>query len=812
MNCKMSSFFLGAIALSSMVIAAPLSATGLATAERTLPGMQRGGQAPPNAAGGTARSIVVVQQDLPRATADNLQQSLISDGFTTAEVRRESSGNFRVILAGLPSSQEANVLLTELRDAGYSAFGIDEDTGQSATVYRVAVAEFSTRAEADQASQDLAAEDFVNVDVLEENGRFTVMMGTFNRREDAQNLLSDVTSAGFALAEVVERERIRAATPAGTLPTNMQQATRDVLSLAEKVESGEASADEFRQLRERTQQLPQDQRQILEQQEQSRVGQQQVFDIYRQFDRAMQAQNYAQAEQALAQVRQINPNELNLPNRERVLADARAGRSVPPPATDPARVQEIINEARRLESAGNDQQALAQYQQALQLDPNNIEARGKVEELSGSGGTRQTSEAAEPESAISGLLNNKPLLYGAGGLLALIIIVLLLKSRKSRQEPARTTSSTTGTGSDFYDPLADSTGTASATDTSLLGAGGSDVSAVQAGAAGAEMAPPAFATFGTDEDEEEKAPPPKPAPKPAVIDDDFVSFDDDDSPAVQTPSSESPTAADDVPLTFDSTDNIQFEPAPQTHADTAPAQTTSALDEDLESLLKGTFPGAPEDAEERLPLQSATPGDGVEDLQAPGAPAAAQSRVVFEQTFEDEQDGAAPRGWTGEYDYASLTVERLDEAGHAQCLRFQKSDGSGSATYHLSFPKASGQVTAEFDIRCDEKNKFLLGVYLEKDEDFKQSIHTIVHQLDPNTPAALRVQGVAAAYEMSTWRRVRLEIDLNSGIVNGYLDNEQVVQDVTLANAPDYINTLSIRDNLATTGTLLLDNIRISEA
>src|SRR5690606_29967760 len=155
---------------------------------------------------------------------------------------------------------------------------------------------------------------------VEDNGQFIVMLGTFNRREDAQNLLSDVSSAGFALAEVIERERVRPVTTQSSLPENVQQATRDVLTLAEKVESGEASAEEFRQLREQTQLLPQDQRQIVEQLEQSRAvsqqNQQQIFTIYRDFDRAMQAGNLEQAERALAQVRQLNPNELNLANRE----------------------------------------------------------------------------------------------------------------------------------------------------------------------------------------------------------------------------------------------------------------------------------------------------------------------------------------------------------------------------------------------------------------------------------------------------------------------------------------------------------------
>src|SRR5690606_20517023 len=142
----------------------------------------------------------------------------------------------------------------------------------------------------------------------------------------------------------------------------------------------------------------------------------------------------------------------------------------------------------------------------------------------------------------------------------------------------------------------------------------------------------------------------------------------------------------------------------------------------------------------------------------------------------------------------------------------EKAEGAGSATYHLSFPPAKGRVVAEFDIRCDEKNKFLLGVYLERDEDFKQSIHTIVHQLDPNAPASLRIQGEAVPYQLGTWSRIRYDADLINGTLDCYMDDEHVVKAVHLPVTPEFVNTLSIRDNLATTGTLYLDNIRISEA
>jgi hypothetical protein len=185
--------------------------------------------------------------------------------------------------------------------------------------------------------------------------------------------------------------------------------------------------------------------------------------------------------------------------------------------------------------------------------------------------------------------------------------------------------------------------------------------------------------------------------------------------------------------------------------------------------------------------------------------------VVFMQNFDDETAGDSPNGWQGEYDYAALTVDRAIAANDGgQSLKFEKRTGAGSANYVCKFPKASGQVRIEFDIRCDDKNKYLLGFYIEKDEDFKQSIHTIIHRMDSKSTPSLRVQGEPVPYEFGTWRHMTYELNLPAGTVTAYVDGEQVIKDARLPTAPNYVNTLSIRDNLATTGLLYLDNITVT--
>ncbi len=197
------------------------------------------------------------------------------------------------------------------------------------------------------------------------------------------------------------------------------------------------------------------------------------------------------------------------------------------------------------------------------------------------------------------------------------------------------------------------------------------------------------------------------------------------------------------------------------------------------------------------------------EAQAPAA-SAQDKKIIFEQTFDDEEPGTQPRGWQGEYEYATLVVDTTSPApGSKACIKFEKRTGAGSAHYVCHFPKASGLVIVEFDIRCDEKNKYLLGFYVEKDEDFKQSVHTIIHRLDSRTPPTLRVQGEPVPYELGTWRHVKYELNLLAGTATAYVDGQEVIRDTRLASNYGYVNTLSIRDNLATTGVLYLDNIKI---
>ncbi|MCX7045677.1 MAG: SPOR domain-containing protein [Candidatus Sumerlaeota bacterium] len=201
------------------------------------------------------------------------------------------------------------------------------------------------------------------------------------------------------------------------------------------------------------------------------------------------------------------------------------------------------------------------------------------------------------------------------------------------------------------------------------------------------------------------------------------------------------------------------------------------------------------------------------ETPAVSAPAAgAAGDILYAEALDGQSVSQRPAGWEGEYAYAKLSVESATPSeGSRSYIRFEKANGAGSAHCFKKFPDVSGEFSIEFDICCHEKNKYLLGFYLEKDKDFRQSIHTIIHRTDPQAPSALRVQGESTPYRFGDWARVRYDVDLGQGVVSGFVNGKKVADRVALANCPPSINTLSIRDNLATTGVLMIGGIKVTK-
>lgn len=215
-----------------------------------------------------------------------------------------------------------------------------------------------------------------------------------------------------------------------------------------------------------------------------------------------------------------------------------------------------------------------------------------------------------------------------------------------------------------------------------------------------------------------------------------------------------------------------------------------------------------------IDLSSAAPQPKVSDGSSTTAiPAGAELGAAgFAQNFEDDPVGQAPAGWTGSYDYATLTVrDDSPPEGASHYMAYVKKEGAGKAYFSTKFPNVDGVVSIEFDLCCNDKNKFLLGFYLEKDEDFQQSVHTKILRSEAQTAPTIHLQGEPAPYLLGSWAHIKYIVDLNAGKVDGYIDGTHIARGLKLPQTPKYFNTLAIRDNINTTGELLIGNITVEK-
>ncbi|MCX7016515.1 MAG: hypothetical protein NTW86_28820, partial [Candidatus Sumerlaeota bacterium] len=212
------------------------------------------------------------------------------------------------------------------------------------------------------------------------------------------------------------------------------------------------------------------------------------------------------------------------------------------------------------------------------------------------------------------------------------------------------------------------------------------------------------------------------------------------------------------------------------------------------------------------PVEVELPGED-EETAISGAPQThTEVGVVFEQKFDAEEVGATPSSWRGDKgNGVQFEVSDAHPApGSRRSLRYLKTSGTDSVYFARRFPRVQGVVGVEFDLCCPQKNKYLLGVYVERDDNYNQAVRTVVHCIDP-AAASLRMQNEPAPYKMGEWRHVRYVIDLDEGKIDAYLDDVKVLDQQTFVNKPPFVNTISIRDNHATIGELLLDNIRVEK-
>jgi hypothetical protein len=187
--------------------------------------------------------------------------------------------------------------------------------------------------------------------------------------------------------------------------------------------------------------------------------------------------------------------------------------------------------------------------------------------------------------------------------------------------------------------------------------------------------------------------------------------------------------------------------------------------------------------------------------------------VVFTQNFAEDTVGDRPSGWEGDFPFASLEVrDDSPPKGAKKYLAFHKKiQGEGKVYFQRRFADLSGVIGVEFDLKCNQKNKFLLGFFVEKDEDFQQSVHTKILLSEAQTAPTILLHGEPAPYLLGSWAHVRYVIDLAKGKIDGYIDGTHIARGLKMPQRPKSLNTLAIRDSVNTTGELFIGNIEVKK-
>ncbi len=805
------------------------SGTGAVPTPVATPATPRGG----SSAGGDWR--VSILSNMRRGDAEMRARELESDGIRDVTIVANEVGEYTVYVGRYTTEPEALRAAEALgNEQGLAIAGVEyvvESSGPRGTAatsaIRVRVEDFGDRESADLLKARMGLEGIYPIEVVERGGRFVVYAGAnYTKREPAERYAANLTSGAYKNARVEENvpisdlattfqtnpvtaEQIKQAAQAAGKSLSQSQVS-EIQSLidlqAKAAESGElAQAQaEIARRSEETRRLLAD---VTSQVEQQRVREVKAKNLIAEFNQMADQRRIPDAERALNELRATDPSNPAISLMLGRLEQLRGASQVSPVE----QAQKAANDARAAEAAGDLRGALAHWETVRR-----IMTTGPLYEDSRRESARISATLAAPPTPPpgedSGGGNTLVIIIGVVVAIALIgaigFFVFTLRARNAQRSSAPIARPTPGISGSTPRPIP-----GGGLSGSLQGLGPAPVftpeaTPVPAQARSSTPVPQGHAASSTplpvvqdDADAGLNIPgvlPTSPAPQRVPMD-----GNERIRPGVTSPA---PTPGMIAPAT----------PSP------VPAGPSSGMVRRPESTPLGVESGGGMEppnfvempsSEFRMPSSTNIPLHPVSSSGQNYVRGAFPPGVFYEQLFNDERVGDSPRGWKGKYDYSTLeVVEGGAGQGQGRCLRFEKKAGAGSAYYSLKFPDASGKIGLEFDIRCDDKNRYLIGFYIEKDEDFRQAVSTIVHRTNQSGPPTLRLQNSQTPYDFKKWVHVRYIIDLPRSLVDGWVDEVPVAVGVKLNQAPKVLNTLSIRDNSQTVGILLLDNVRIYRA
>ncbi|MFB3896416.1 MAG: SPOR domain-containing protein [bacterium] len=777
------------------------------------------------------------------SNAESVRKALEKIGFTNSVISHEQT-YFKVRLGPYPTVAEAQKVVTALKDPqkGLVFPGLTGDywifaggaggappPAVTKILYRVFIASFPEEKDALLQKAKLETKGFWPVVVEAEEPLFNLLVGAYNSEAEATGLLPKLKAEGYVDLRIVRSGELRP--QLALTPQQEAQKNKEVTAISDRAEELLASKQydqailqlerllqmqsdnnkAIQKLQEAQQKMSEEQRANLEEQKQKEAeaeAKRRQIDVLN--NKAMnlwEQQNYIAAVNTWNEVLQIDPRDPRatlyvalskerlapLPQKQKEELNVKAEKSKD--------VEKLLNEAKNLYYTGADQsdvsiinQAIDKWNRVLKDDPENVQAKEAI-----ANAQSKLDDIAKAKKAKS---RNMIIYIGIGVLLIAGIAIFLpgilrkMKSAERKPKPIKAAAPAPVVEKPAPEPVAAAAPKPAKKGFSLFG-GGKKKKEQEAKEAAEREAKEAEARQKAEQKQQE-----------------YEKWYQQGLDLLEQGKYEEAIASF---LQASSIDPNNPDPKRKAEFARKSLKTQEEEEKKARSAPKPAAPPPPPPAPEPKPTPappppppSPTPEPVAAPAPAPAPAAPAAAGTIFEQNFDNEQTGTRPAGWNGEFTYAAIQVFNAVTANKSgNAMKFEKKEGSGSTHYRCRFPEAKGKFNIEFDLCCEKKNKYFLGVYIEADEDFRKAIHTVIHTPEDGSQASLRIQGESVPYQLSGWCHIKYEVDLPNATVTGYVDGKQVVTNARIPGTPESMNTISIRDNPATIALLYIDNIRI---
>ena len=769
----------------------------------TVASAAEGGGAAPAGVTGAGNWRLMAASGLSKDEAEKLKAEMIDS--SQAELKETPNG-WSILVGRYPSKEAADADKTKVIEReGFFSVEVVEDApaaSQAGSVFVVEAGVFNSAGEAEAVRTQLEeTQGIFMFETLQEDGKFRLRVGMpFEERPEAEKFAEQIRAQAPNASVVTQAGEARTTIEldSGAMSTLSDRDRQTAQQIIDTLNSGAATADQqreidrqFKEANSAVQEAVRAQQELARKQAESERTAAERNQLATEVSRLMEEKRWNEAQNRLIRLKEIDGGN---PFWDKLLGDVQRGLAEdrnkprnpePTPLSPEDRLAALIDSAKEAETRANSlpeerkgpalDQARRLWQDVQRTATDKVNRDLAMEAIQRI--NSQVSESSSPqESGGSGSL-----MYIIGGVLALIIggiVAFLMLGKKKAPAPAPA-ASRPATSPPTPLPVSNPTPVPSAPAVPATPAPVGQRTPLP-------VAQPTPLPKGNVPQPIPQTPSPTSQPQPGgtnvrIAPGVFLPAADAQPSGVLPPVASSPSG---IPGVAAQPPAAQVTPVPMSPAE-LPTNSSG------EVVLPDT----------NQPLHQ-TPASGVVQVAGTG-----DDYLV--QSFDDEAVGATPKNWRGSYDYATLAVVERPEGGH--CMKFEKKTGTGSAYFACRFPDAGGKVLVEFDLKCEDKNKYLLGFYIEKDEDFRHSIHTVVHKdAGKGDKVTLRLQNESAPYNLGEWVKVRFHIDLTRHLVDGYVNDKPVAIGVRLVSRPKVVNTLSIRDNLLTEGVLYIDNVRIT--